>query len=331
MIKELIRVSKARNWMKKNSPFLYSWHAYVGYELDLFAAFKKGATIEEVAHSHGIQRDLLRRWAEVGVSLKHLKEKGNNKYKTSSHKVKTLRQDNPKTVGVLLKEMMELHIPTLLEYPEYMKNRSRATFDHEKHGATVAETSALLEQFVFFKLKKLVKEHNLSSVLDVGCGTGGYLQRLAVAFPELAMLGVDLNEEVIETARARTHDEMKIKFMCADLQTFTPTDKIDLVLANNVLHYIEPTEREAFFSRLEGWLTSNGRIFMITPIYQSKHGKKFSNAFNSFFTAYDNLYPLPSLKTLEEFAQNNGLKVEKICPIIREGGWYYLVFKKAPR
>jgi hypothetical protein len=57
--------------------------------------------------------------------------------------------------GVILKEMMELHIPSLLTYPDMMRNSNRNRFDSEKHADTVAQTSRLLEVIALPKIAKL--------------------------------------------------------------------------------------------------------------------------------------------------------------------------------
>lgn len=70
--------------------------------------------------------------------------------------------------------MMELHIPSLLTYPDMMRNRNCNHFDSEKHADTVAQTSRLLEVIALPKIAKLLKENDKQRVLDIGCGEGEY-------------------------------------------------------------------------------------------------------------------------------------------------------------
>ncbi|MHC8520482.1 hypothetical protein ACPJHQ_03415 [Rossellomorea sp. H39__3] len=114
MIGEIVKVWRARSWMKKNVPFLYSWHAYVGYELDLFDSFSRPATIQEIAIQKNLEMDLLEQWVEVGISLKHLKRKDDSKVSTRGKWKLPASKSDPHSSGILLKEMMELHIPALL-------------------------------------------------------------------------------------------------------------------------------------------------------------------------------------------------------------------------
>ena len=81
---DVMKMLKARMWMKRNVPFLYSWHAYVGYELDLFKAFERGVSIEDVADAYQIDEQLLKQWVNVGVSIGHLKAMSRSRYRTGS-------------------------------------------------------------------------------------------------------------------------------------------------------------------------------------------------------------------------------------------------------
>ncbi|WP_456272072.1 class I SAM-dependent methyltransferase [Bacillus sp. AK031] len=328
MIREYIRVWRARGWMKKNMPFLRSWHAYVGYELDLFQSFKKPASIKEVAAERDLEADLLKQWVEVGLILKHFK-------RVSSEKVKTIKRwklpkskSNRFSSGIILKEMMELHIPSLLAYPELLRNQSKQHFDSSVHGPTVAKTSSLLEQLAYPKVEKVMKKYKVDAVLDVGCGEAGYLEKLARKFPDKKMVGVEVNGEVAANAEEAVAEHGNIEIINKDINEYNPKDTFKMVMANNLLHYIEPKERDSFFQNAAKWIKKNGTLSIITPIQRPKHGKEFSSAFNSFFMTFDNLYPVPTEKDLKAFAKRAGLKTMSIDPIVKEGGWYIAVFKK---
>ncbi|KGP90996.1 methyltransferase type 12 [Pontibacillus chungwhensis BH030062] len=315
---------KARNWMKRNESFLPTWHAYVGYELDLFKTFKNPKTVDEVVAETGLSKELLQCWVDVGASIKHLRKRTGGRYRTSKHHCGEFLEDGSNSVGALLKEMMELHIPTLLAYPKYMKSNERAVFNHEKFGDVVAETSTLLEHFAIRRIKKMMKEHKVETVIDLGCGHGGYLRKLAKDFPEVQMLGVDVNERVVESARKASAGYDNIDYIVADASDWRPEEgeKADLILLHNVFHYLDPIARTELLSNLTTWLSDEGRISVITPVNETAQGQAFSTAFNSFFTAHSNLYALPSSEDIEELADASGLTLSDYNSIIKEGGWY---------
>lgn len=315
---------KARNWMKRNESFLPTWHAYVGYELDLFKTFRNPKTVDEVAQETGYSQDLLQCWVDVGASIKHLRKRPGGRYRTSKHHCGEFLEEDSRGVGALLKEMMELHIPTLLSYPEYMRSNERAVFNHEKFGDVVAETSTLLEHFAIRRIKKMMKDQEVQTVIDLGCGHGGYLRKLAKDFPEVRMIGVDVNEQVVESAQKASEGYENIEFIVADASDWRPEEgqEADLILLHNVFHYLAPVEREELLSNLSTWLSEDGRISVITPVNEAAQGQAFSSAFNSFFTAHSNLYALPSSEDIEELAETSGLTLSAYNSIIKEGGWY---------
>ncbi|PPA68859.1 class I SAM-dependent methyltransferase [Jeotgalibacillus proteolyticus] len=328
MITELKNMWKARIWMKTNVPFLYSWHAYVGFDLNLFEAFKRPMRVEDVADAYDLEFELLEQWAEVGVALKHLKRDDKGRISVKKQwKLPGAKKDSPSS-GDLLKEMMELHIPSLLSYPGLMKEKKRQHFDNEEHGSTVARTSTLLELLAFHLIQRNVKKHSIQSILDIGCGEAGYLKRLAKKHPDLTLKGVEINEEVAKRAQKATESFENIEIIHSDIDDYQPDNRIDYIMINNLLHYVDPDERLDFFNRVNEVMSDNGIATIISPLQKARHGKQFSSAFNSFFLTFDNLYPIPSEDELEEIANEAGFTMEKPTALIREGGWFIVKFKK---
>ncbi|MBM7551734.1 class I SAM-dependent methyltransferase [Thalassobacillus pellis] len=323
MKSEWTNAMQARKWMKKNEAFLYSWHAYVGSEMDLFEAFRHPATVEEVSYKTNYPEDLLEAWVNVGVALKHLKKKKHNRFRTSKKRCSSLMENNGPGVPALLKEMMELHLPTLLAYPKIMRSHKRTTFDHEEYGGVVAETSALLEHFAIRKIKRKVREQSVRTIVDLGCGHGGYLRKLARNFPDIKMIGVDINEKVIESAKLQSKDYPNLSFEVGDLEEWSYDDgQVDMILLHNVFHYVHPEERGDLLQKINGNLKEEGLISVITPLNETEYGEAFSSAFNSFFVAHSNLYALPKQSELEKLTDKGSMKVLDLDPIIKEGSWF---------
>lgn len=328
MITEYIRIIKARGWMKRNIPFLYSWHAYIGYELNLYTAFKKPKTVSQVAEQYSLQEDLLQRWIDVGVAISYMKKGSKGRFQTIKKMMLPAPKKNTRSTGAILKEMMELHIPTLLSYPSMMKTNKKHVFNEELHGTVVAQTSSMLEQIALRKISKLVKKNKIQEIVDVGCGHGGYLQRLADRYPKINMHGLEVNEEVALEAQARSDSLDKVNIECRNVFDWIPDKKTDLVLVHNLLHYLSMEERQKLFKHIGKWLSEGGIISIITPIKNWKHGKQFSSIFNSFFSAYENLYPLPTKTEIKKIAGNADLGVTSFSPLVKEAGWYLITLEK---
>lgn len=324
---DFMKMLKARMWMKRNVPFLYSWHAYVGYELDLFKAFERGVSVSDVADAYNLDCVLLEQWVNVGVSIGHLKSMSRARYKPIGF-WKLPRPKGESSSGVILKEMMELHIPSLLSYPEMMREKKRNHFAANQHAATVAETSRLLEIMAIPKISKLLKAKNNQHVLDIGCGEGGYIQRLAEKFEECTFKGIEVNHTVAQTATELTSDMKNVTIEQSDLWKYEPKKTYNLLLMNNIIHYIPKEKRQELFKRLSGWLNEDGVLSVLTPISNGQDSPPFVAAFNSFFHSFENLYSLPNKDELSDWARGAGLTIVGIQSVIREGSWFIVQYKK---
>jgi 2-polyprenyl-3-methyl-5-hydroxy-6-metoxy-1,4-benzoquinol methylase len=74
------------------------------------------------------------------------------------------------------------------------------------------------------------------SLLDVGCGEG-VLQRRLYPLGYSRYLGIDKSQEAI--ARAQTRRDARTEFRCADAETYSPQDRFDVIIFNEVLYYLK--------------------------------------------------------------------------------------------
>lgn len=329
MIQDWLKLWRARGWMKRNQSFLYTWHAYVGYTLDLFNEFQSGEEIARVAARKNLNELLLERWIEVGLAIGHLKRKRDGKVVASRMLKQYISKESPHSVGILLKEMLELHIPVLLSYPDLMKGKKSKLFAEDEFAYTVAETSTLIEKIAFPRIYQVLKRKSITSVLDLGCGHAGYLQKIASKRPGLKLTGVEKNKEVYEEALKRCSGfDGCIELFQGDLKEFEPKEAVELIMMNNLLYYFPPVERIKIMEKASTLLSEAGTLVIITPLSDYKNGHAFASAFNSFMSAHENLYPLPSFNEIEAAAHQSGFRIVETKPVIREGAWYMLCLEK---
>lgn len=74
-------------------------------------------------------------------------------------------------------------------------------------------------------------------VLDVGCGTGILLHKIAVAYPKARLVGVDLTREMLAIARHRLSSRVALCAGSAEQLPFR-AGRFDLVVSCNMFHYI---------------------------------------------------------------------------------------------
>jgi ubiquinone/menaquinone biosynthesis C-methylase UbiE len=85
-----------------------------------------------------------------------------------------------------------------------------------------------------------------SYVLDVGCGTGYAVHRLASLIPSGKACGIDISSAMIEQARAKTPNELarQIEFKQASSENIPyPNDMFDNVICTNSFHHYKDPSR----------------------------------------------------------------------------------------
>ncbi|MCC6555746.1 MAG: methyltransferase domain-containing protein [Polyangiaceae bacterium] len=101
------------------------------------------------------------------------------------------------------------------------------------------------------------------SILDIGCGDGGRTLELSRLFPGARVVGVDVNAELIDEARARCRGapiELVAGDFCAGVPL--PAAAFDLIHVRFALHLFEPARRDRFFDEMARLSRSGGIAFV---------------------------------------------------------------------
>ena len=94
-------------------------------------------------------------------------------------------------------------------------------------------------------------------VLDVGCGTGELLVRLAAKFPRARLAGLDPVPAMLEVARRKLSEDVELRIGWANELPW-PDASFDLVVSCNMFHYItHPVEAVREMERV---LRPGGRL-----------------------------------------------------------------------
>ncbi len=101
---------------------------------------------------------------------------------------------------------------------------------------------------------------DVTHAVDLGCGTGNSTAAVGARFPDAALTGVDNSPEMLAKAR---DDLPSATWMEADLGTWEPREKFDLILSNAALHWIP--DHDALFERLLGALNEGGGLAVQMP------------------------------------------------------------------
>ena len=121
-------------------------------------------------------------------------------------------------------------------------------------------------------------------VLDVGCGGGDVISRLARRAErdglDAEWLGIDPDPRAIEVARSRPSPP-RMTFRCTDSAALLDGgERFDIVLSNHVLHHLAPTELAAF--------TDESRLLSRGPVLHSdiERSRTAYAAYSVFITPF---------------------------------------------
>lgn len=96
-------------------------------------------------------------------------------------------------------------------------------------------------------------------VLDVGCGTGELLSRLAAKYPEAALAGMDPVPEMLAIAKGKLSEKVDLRVGWANELPW-PDASFDIVVSCNMFHYI--THPVAAIQEMERVLVPGGRLLI---------------------------------------------------------------------
>jgi SAM-dependent methyltransferase len=155
----------------------------------------------------------------------------------------------------------------------------------------------------------LQKDHTLSSILDIGCSSGAFLD--IASKRGLKTLGIELNESEFRIAEKKSHEVYNDL-----LENINFKDKIDIVCLWDVFEHIK--DGKACLNTIKNILSNNGRIFLQIPSSDSLAAKMLGVKCNMFDgVEHVNLY---GVETISKMAKSCGLQVDSIGTVISEIG-----------
>ena len=125
----------------------------------------------------------------------------------------------------------------------------------------VHEVTPVLNEYYFDTLETL----EAKTLLDVGCGSGGFLEELSIGYPHLKTKGIDLSPLMVEMTRAKG-----LNAECIDLCKVD--GKYDVITAIfDMVNYLDKKSLKRFLGCIEEHLQKGGHfIFDINTLYAFK-------------------------------------------------------------
>ena len=137
-------------------------------------------------------------------------------------------------------------------------------------------------------------------VLDIGCGTGRLLNRLAIQFPTLQGIGVDLSTEMIHQAQQRNQHGVRLDYRHGNVECLPfAEEQFDAVFSTiSFLHYLNPQQVMLEVKRV---LRPRGRFYLADTAVREDIGADYI----PFFTGGMRFY---SYQRREQLGRAAGLE-----------------------
>lgn len=132
-------------------------------------------------------------------------------------------------------------------------NRWAATYDYIWPSA--------FYQAVHKRLLDYVHLPNSATVLDIGCGTGRLLDRLATQYPDLQGIGIDYSPQMLDQAIRRNRYPSRLTYCQGNAEALPVADEQFDAVFNTIsfLHYSNPKQVLAEIKRV---LRTGGEFYL---------------------------------------------------------------------
>ena len=97
-------------------------------------------------------------------------------------------------------------------------------------------------------------------IVDLGCGTGTSTELLHQRWLQASITGIDSSQAMLEKALEQNDS---ISWFNADIQFWSPSDKIDILFSNATLHWLD--NHDQLFPRLLSYVKKNGVLAVQMP------------------------------------------------------------------
>jgi SAM-dependent methyltransferase len=225
------------------------------------------ATLESLAGALRIEGqgiEALEAWLQMGVRLRLLRH-GATGYALCGLAAVLARPENDPALA-LVEEVAGLHHRLIAEtLPKLRRGELWSLADQD--GELIARSSRIFEAFQTDVICRTFPSNGALRLLEIGCGSGIYLQHAAKINPSLTAVGVELQGAVAAAARRNLREwglEDRIQIEQCDIRAKAPDEQFDIATLYNNIYYFPVGERVALLDHVRRLITPGGFLLLIT-------------------------------------------------------------------
>lgn len=129
------------------------------------------------------------------------------------------------------------------------------------YTATIERCFPRYREMLWALLYYLPPDRSITSILELGCGTGNLSVLVHNAFPNAKLHVVDVSEESLDVCRTRLQDAGTVRFEQQDFRNLScPDGGFDLILSSIAIHHLTSVEKQSLFRQCHAWLSEEGTL-----------------------------------------------------------------------
>jgi len=209
--------------------------------------------------------EILEVWLRLGVQLRVLSVTSSG-YALRGFLARKLADPRHDAVSAMLQEVAGLQHKLIMETPELLRRGEKWTLA-DQDGSLIARSSRTVEPVLFDVIDRSFPHSGPQRLLEVGAGSGTYIRHAAQRNPQLEALGLELQADVAEAARANLRRwglEERARIEEGDIRVRAPEASFDAVTLHNNIYYFPVDERLALLTHLRGFLKPGGLLLLTT-------------------------------------------------------------------
>lgn len=261
-------------------------------------------SLENIQKAMGLDfhRDGLEAWLDFGVSLGELR-KNLHGYELKGVLSKQLAKPSNDTWQAYLQARADIFHEYIMKTPTFLRRKMLPELS-EAYGELFARSSRTVEPILLDVVDSIIPQHGPLKVLEVGCGSGVYIDRACRRNRDISVVGIELHNKTADFARSNMKTwgmDDRVSIEAVDVRNYQNDGAFDLVTFHNLIYYFPLGERFNLLAHIRGLLKPGGKLVISTLCQFNDPGISTMNLWSSMT---DGCGPLPKRNEILELLRS---------------------------
>lgn len=283
----------------------------------VFEALREPRSLDELVEAVGAQdAALLRNLLDLGVQRGLLRRRGAH-YAAKGALARTLVREPDGPLASMLAEVTTYHQEVFQGLDERLSTGASPPY-LERYGELVARSSRIMAPWIEAFSAEAIGVDRPRRILELGCGTGAYLEHYGRLHDGHSGVGIDFDTAVVAAAEDRmclAYPMERFTVVAGDMRDAAtwPVGPFDVITAHQNVYYFDSDERREVWRSCRGHLADDGRLVIVSAFA----GGPMSDYFALILGSTQGCRALPTVDAVVEELRGAGFEVvrrERMIP-----------------